>query len=148
MLSVKPRRGSARRDGRFASSIRMEEPKPSTSKANTLPKSLCCTTPWSQTPARIFSPQVCSVAARGFFPAFRRMAAVRWSSTLIMALAGMKNPRIVASSLGRKALLTRPVPFARGFPTPPRFRVSVPMLVCRWNVYWFRWYRALSSKVG
>jgi hypothetical protein len=56
------------------------------------------------------------------------------SSTDIMALAGMKNPNIVASSLGLKALRMSPVSEFRGFPFPLRPRVSVEAVVRRWNV--------------
>ncbi|KAJ8611688.1 hypothetical protein MRB53_037799 [Persea americana] len=44
------------------------------------------------------------------------------SSTDIIALPGMKKGRIVASSEGRKAERTRPVPEAMGLPMPPRER--------------------------
>ena len=72
-----------------------------------------------------------------FLPAASRIEAVRPSSTLIMALLGIRKPRIVASSLGRKAERTRPVPPARGLPTPLSASVSVPISVRRWKVYTF-----------
>ena len=64
-----------------------------------------------------------------------RSLAVRSSSTERNALPGMKNWRMQASSLGRKAERTREVLEARGLPMPPRFRVSVPTVVLRWKVY-------------
>src|SRR5271170_6859145 len=67
-----------------------------------------------------------------------RRSAVRESSTDIMAFAGMKKGKMVASSEGRKADRMRPVPLARGLPEPARGRVSVPSHVSRRKVYSLR----------
>lgn len=46
-------------------------------------------------------------------------------------LAGTRNWKVVESSLGRKALRTRPVPPFTGLPLPPLGSVSVAALVTR-----------------
>src|ERR1700742_511354 len=75
----------------------------------------------------------------------RNMEAVRASSALIIALAGIRKPKIAASSLGRKGERIRRVPAARGFPVPSRLRVSVPMRVWRLKVYSLRSYHPESE---
>ena len=50
-------------------------------------------------------------------------------------LAGMKNSYMQASSEGRKAERSRPVPFWTGLPVPLLSRVSEAVVVRRWKVY-------------
>jgi len=78
----------------------------------------------------------------------RRSEAVRFSSTDIIALEGMRKGNIVASSEGRKAERIRPVPGPRGLPRPPRLRVSVPAVVCLLKRYSLTWNLWSVSKVG
>ncbi len=124
-------------------------PYPSTSYAYTSPYLRWLTTPCSRIPSVMRLLHLSSVCASSASIAdddappldddddCSSMAAVRPSSTAICALAGMKKPKMVASSLGRNAERTRPVPLLSGLPMPIRLSVSVPVLVCRWKVYSF-----------
>ena len=93
--------------------------------------------PSSQTPFSIASACCWSLLAR--WPSWDdiNISAVRLSSTAIIAFAGIKNAKIIASSLGLIALRIRPVPLFIGLPTPPWFSVSVPAFILRLKVYSF-----------
>ena len=107
-------------------------------------------TPYFQIPSSMVWARERSSLARDFLPlAILRIWAVRLSSTTRKALEGIRNGRMVTSSLGRKALRMRPVPLAMGLPTPFKPMVSVPELVRRWKMYSLRWKRPVEgSKVG